>query len=92
MDRGAWWATVHGDCTTLKESDMTSRLKKNNKILLLFLILISSWFFITHHASSLITKCKLKGSYKIVLRASFFFSKEWQVSQLLCFLLFYQNL
>ena len=72
MDRGAWWATVHGDCTTLKESDMTSRLKKNNKILLLFLILISSWFFITHHASSLITKCKLKGSYKIVLRASFF--------------------
>ena len=26
MDRGAWWATVHG---VAKESDMTSRLNKN---------------------------------------------------------------
>ena len=72
-----------------KESAMTLRLKNNNKILLLFLILISSWFFITHHASSLKTKDKLKRSSQGFF---FFFPKECQVSQLLCFLLFHQNL
>ena len=32
MDRGAWWATVHG---VTRESDMTEQLNNNNKLYLL---------------------------------------------------------
>ena len=32
MDRGAWWATVHG---ITKESDMTQQLNKNKQLLLI---------------------------------------------------------
>ena len=33
MDRGAWWATVHG---VAKELDMTSQLNNNNNLGILF--------------------------------------------------------
>ena len=35
MDRGAWWATVHG---IAKEWDMTERLNNNKQCICVFLV------------------------------------------------------
>ena len=39
MDRGAWWATVHG---ITKESDMTERLNNNEQCICVFLVTLHS--------------------------------------------------
>ena len=39
VDRGAWWATVHG---ITKESDMTERLNNNEQCICVFLVTLHS--------------------------------------------------
>jgi len=42
MNRGAWWAPVHG---VAKESDTTEQINNNNKIVLAmrYIICMTSW-------------------------------------------------
>ena len=47
MDRGAWWATVHGDCTTLKRvsHDFETKKEQQNTVI----ISHSNIFLVFHH-------------------------------------------